>query len=406
MTTIRTIDLNKETSISNRDIVVSRYQYGVDVNRIDGSYLVVEPLNEDSSYGGRVVIYAQDGTITYYNTFNRVGSLYYPSDARFDYIRRKMWISDTGNNRVLKIDIAANNADINIEDLYYPHSIVVDVNTGDVFIKGYSGNDLNYGKISHYRGNGVFIGEFIYNHAEIDSSTSSESSGLSTQSSESIVIPLLPSNRSMCFDSVRSKLWWVDGNTVYVLDVRNKQIQTQDISSSGFYDLVSMDVELKTGNAYVVSNSGSLLVVQINKDNNTILGSAYVIESRNLNTPIIIQEQNDILPFSWISEKGSAGEESTLNFTIESSSSPYFDYSILLDNNNASITTTQSDSTVYVPNKDETYYQHKNSFYVDVIAKDDNGIKEVRTHVAPDAYDFTDASEVETVFFIPKFTWR
>ena len=127
---------------------------------------------------------------------------------------------------------------------------------------------------------------------------------------------------------------------------------------------------------------------------------------RILNTPIIIQDHNDILPFSWISEKGSAGEESTLNFTIESSSSPYFDYSILLDNNNASITTTQSDSTVYVPNKDETYYQHKNSFYVDVIAKDDSGIKEVRTHVTPDAYDFTDASEVETVFFIPKFTWR
>jgi hypothetical protein len=257
MSTIRTIDLNKETSISNRDIVVSRYQYGVDVNRIDGSYLVVEPLNEDSSYGGRVVIYAQDGTITYYNTFNRVGSLYYPTDARFDYIRRKMWISDTGNDRVLKIDIATNNADINIEDLYYPHSIVVDVNTGDIFIKGYSGNDLNYGKISHYRGNGEFIGEFIYNHADIDSSTSSESSGLSTQSSESIVIPSLPSNRSMCFDSVRSKLWWVDGNTVYVLDARNKQIQTQDISSSGFYDLVSMDVELKTGYAYVVSSSNA-----------------------------------------------------------------------------------------------------------------------------------------------------
>jgi len=278
MTTIRTIDLNKETSISNRDIVVSRYQYGVDINRIDGSYLVVEPLNEDSSYGGRVVIYAQDGTITYYNTFNRVGSLYYPTDARFDYIRRKMWISDTGNDRVLKIDIATNNADINIEDLYYPHSIVVDVNTGDIFIKGYSGNDLNYGKISHYRGNGEFIGEFIYNHADIDSSTSSESSGLSTQSSESIVIPSLPSNRSMCFDSVRSKLWWVDGNTVYVLDVRNKQIQTQDISSSGFYDLVSMDVELKTGYAYVVSSSNAYdsVLVEINKENTIILGGVFI----------------------------------------------------------------------------------------------------------------------------------
>ncbi len=113
---------------------------------------------------------------------------------------------------------------------------------------------------------------------------------------------------------------------------------------------------------------------------------------------IIIQEHNDILPFSWISEKGVAGEESTLNFTIESGSSQYFSYltSDSLSNN---------ESDVYVPNKEESYYKHENSFYIDVIAKDANGIKEVRTHVTSDAYDFKKASDAE-VFFIPKFTWR
>jgi hypothetical protein len=87
----------------------------------------------------------------------------------------------------------------------------------------------------------------------------------------------------MCFDSVRSKLWWVDGNTVYVLDIRNKQIQTQDISYSGFYDLISIDVEFKTGYAYVVANwsdiyLSGLFIVEINKENTIVLGRAYIKE--------------------------------------------------------------------------------------------------------------------------------
>jgi hypothetical protein len=63
-----------------------------------------------------------------------------------------------------------------------------------------------------------------------------------------------------------------------VLDIRNKQIQTQDISFSGFYDLISIYVELKTGNAYVVSSSNAYdsVLVEINKENTIILGVAFI----------------------------------------------------------------------------------------------------------------------------------
>jgi hypothetical protein len=69
------------------------------------------------------------------------------------------------------------------------------------------------------------------------------------------------------------------------------------------------------------------------------------------------------------------------------------------------LSTPSTTPTVYVPNNEDAKYQHEKSFYVDVIGKDLSGIKEIRTHVTPDGYEFINANTAGQVFQIPKFTW-
>ena len=96
-----------------------------------------------------------------------------------------------------------------------------------------------------------------------------------------------------------------------------------------------------------------------------------------------------------------------INFTIASSNSPYMIYNAIIDRDNSAYTTTlEQTSTVYVPQDERAKYEHRSSFYVDVIAKDNSGIKEVRTHTEPNAYEFEKAEDADEIFNIPKFTWE
>lgn len=278
METIRTINLLTDSVISSRDITTDRSIYGIDINQVDGSYAVVEPTSTISIYGGRVVIYPQSGSPIYLQTFNRVGGLFYPWDAKFDYVRNKLWIADTGNNRVLKVNLSTYQVDLTIDDLIYPHAIAVDLNDGSVFIRGYQSGDTNYGIIHYFRKDGTLLATFGFNHIEVESSTSSQSSGISTSSSSATEIPSLSSNRSIAFDHVRTRLWWVDGVKVYMVDIRNKQVQSYNVTLDEFVWLKSITIEFSTGNAFIVAQDNHFQweLIQMNRDNNQFLGSAYI----------------------------------------------------------------------------------------------------------------------------------
>lgn len=130
--------------------------------------------------------------------------------------------------------------------------------------------------------------------------------------------------------------------------------------------------------------------------------------SRNITVAIINQGHGDILSFSWINEGGTQADDgynSTLGFTIEASNSAYFDYSAIINRDNSYLTASDAASDTYVPNSESSQYRHSNELYVDIIAKDSSGIKEIRTHVEPNKYDFEDANGAGQTFFIPIFRW-
>lgn len=283
---IRTVNLIDNAVITDRDILVDTVIHSIDINQSDGTYAVVEPLAIDGSYNGRVIIYPQSplpqvSSLIELKTFNRVGSLYYPLDAKFDYLRRKIWIADTGNNRILKVNLNTNQVDLSIdENIIYPHALSVELNTGDIFIKGYSSYDLSYGSIFYYKKDGTLLSTFCFNREDILASSSSSSfeGTISSSSSSVIVFPVFPSSRSMSYDHVRSRLWWVDGIRIYVADIRNKQIQTYDIRDNFLSDTISINIEFSTGNAFVVATDihNDRFLIQVNRDCNRVLGVAYI----------------------------------------------------------------------------------------------------------------------------------
>lgn len=129
-----------------------------------------------------------------------------------------------------------------------------------------------------------------------------------------------------------------------------------------------------------------------------------------LTFPLINQNNGDLILFSWVSELGvtsASGSDSILNFTIEASNSPYFDYSAILNRDNSAVTAnTSSQSIVYIPNDAAVEYKHEKSIYVDVIATDSSGIRDVQTHVGVEKYGFVKAEDIGQTFCIPRFTWK
>jgi len=298
--TIKTLELVDNTVIADRDISVNGTIDAIDVNQVDGAIMTVES-DSDGEYLGQVTIYPQNLELAIEDpkvitSVSRGGDLNYTTDARFDHIRRKIWIADTGNQRVIKLDRDTYATDLILNDfIYYPHSIVVNFNIGGVFVKGYTNLSQTENVIYYLKRSGEEIANFVFDTDDSASSSSSSSESVDSSSSSSgeysdsesssssssgvIILPDVPSSRSMAFDYVRSRLWWIDGSKVYLLDVRSSQIKTFDLASEGLNSGLTVDIDLSTGNAFIVikDNLSQWFIAQMNRDNNKYLGRIGVV---------------------------------------------------------------------------------------------------------------------------------
>ena len=286
-TIIKTVDLSDNSVITSRNITMYVSAKSMDVNQVDGTYAVVEPQDSSGGYNGRVMVYPQSlqpevAITTEFKSFVKFGTLLYPLDAKFDYVRGKLWIADTGNDRVLKVDLRLKKADLSITSGFvYPHSLAVNLNNGGIFLKGYLSYNLEKGVVIYYRPDGVETVRFVFDGSDLFSSSSSSSySGVESSSSSSgpVTFPVFPSFLSMVFDSMRSRLWWVDGVKCYMADIGSQQVSSYDLRGNGIDSTLSVAVDLKSGNALVVAenNHGNRVLVQMFRDNNAVLGTAYI----------------------------------------------------------------------------------------------------------------------------------
>jgi len=263
---IKSGDIEKNIVISNRDILSYDLVRSIDVDQISGNILISKPSENI------VVIYSQNEMPVTINRFNIIGSLLNPLDARFDFIRSRIWIADTGNDRVIGLDTNINLVDAQtvISNVIYPHVLCANLNNGGVFIKGYVDELMTQGIVCHYDNSGSEISSFIFDIQESGASSSS--------SSESDIYPELPIVHTMSYDHVRNKIWWIDKKKIYVADEGNKQVQVYSINYEGFYDTRSIDIELATGNAFVVAKDiHNWFLLQISKDNKEVIAQGYLL---------------------------------------------------------------------------------------------------------------------------------
>lgn len=271
--TIKTIDLSNKKSISDRDI----YYFFDNINSIDVNQITGEILITDNN---SISIYPQSlksvNSSKRFYFFGVAGTLNQPYDAKFDYIRKKVWISDTGNNRVLKISPdKTNNVEVIIDDvLITPFAIEPNINNGGCFVSGFLSSTK--GIIVEFASNGKEISRYEYTLTNefLSSSSSSESVDFSSSSS-SIGIISVSLFKNIKYDHVRKRIWWGHNNVLYMVDQRNNQIKT--FKMANYIDIKSLDIELNNGYAFVVITDvhGEDFIIQVNRDNNLILSEAY-----------------------------------------------------------------------------------------------------------------------------------
>ncbi|TRZ80689.1 hypothetical protein D4R86_03920 [bacterium] len=289
---IKTINIDTSLVVSSRNITVDDSIRSIDVNQTDGTILVTYPQGSDGSYDGSVIVYPQSSALQVNSgveiqDLGSFGSLNYPNDAKFNYLRRKIWICDSGNHRVIKLDRDTQEVDISIEDeMYYPYSMVVNFNDGSVFVRGYSDIGRFKSVIMKFNSNGDTMGTFEFDTDPTDESSSSDSLSSSSSnpyvpssssSSSNDVFPILPLVNTIVYDHVRSKLWWTNKRQIYMANERNKSLQIYNVDDA-YFNTYAIDVELSSGNAFVVvgDNHDERFLIQMYKDNSLLLGTAYI----------------------------------------------------------------------------------------------------------------------------------
>ena len=265
---IKSCRLNSHEHIHSRDILAKSFVRSININQTDGSFVVTEPLEDN----GKIIIYPQSPNNSVYETkiytsFDGYGNLYMPLDARFDFVRRKLWIADAGNQSIVKIDINNYSTDLSIDGIILPHSIVPEINLGGVFVKGFSG--VNTGIINYYGKNGKLNDYFTF---------PCDLGLLSTDIEMSVnFVKTLPIPSTMIYDHVRWRLWWTAGQFVYMADLSSKTIVENDLGTE-YIDTRGIDIDLSSGNAFVVAKRdyGAWYLVQVFRDNNETFCGAYL----------------------------------------------------------------------------------------------------------------------------------
>jgi hypothetical protein len=273
---IQSVDKKSGKIINSRTVVINEYISSISSNQLTGDFAITKPINDNS---GSVVIYPPNpnnptssfiGEIKTLTNFSGYGFLNYPIDSQFDYIRNKIWISDAGNQRVLKVDNGNFLVDFSIANISLPHAVVPNINNGGVFIKGYV--NLTTGVIFYYSSNGILQGTFTYFDTLNGSSLIP-----SIDDPYAINFPL-PSTAG--FDHRRNRFWWTANDNIYMTDLTNNQIIVYNLSSDNYTLTRGLDVDLDSGNAFITvyGDKNRWFVIQMFRDNNKILSRSYIPE--------------------------------------------------------------------------------------------------------------------------------
>lgn len=264
---INTIKLDA-FEIPDRTVSTAGEVQSIKVNQIDGRFLTCYPLLDD----GTIVLYPSNPNNTSYSevvlkAIEDYGSLDFPLDTAWNIFQNRFWIADAGNSSIVLLNSIDYSYIRSVEGFILPHSIQLNENDRSIFVKSFV--DENTQKVTQVSTLGEILFEFEFPY---------ESNSLEIEYTNSF-IKSLPKTFTMDFDINNNRLWFVGGSILYMIDLDTKQITENDLKDGRLDNLSCVSVDRDSGNAFVIIDDiANHYIQQIYKDNNKLLGTAYLEE--------------------------------------------------------------------------------------------------------------------------------
>jgi hypothetical protein len=275
---INSIHLEKVELLDRTVTDISKVQ-SIRVHPINGSFLVSYPIaeieveeEESEDFTGNIIIYPQNPTNDDYSsttikTILDYGDLDFPLDTCWNPFNRRYWIADAGNGSVIALSSIDNSFIRSVDGFTLPHSIILNRNNRTIFVKSFV--DESTQKITQIDNRGEILLEFEF--PGTISSTEIEY--------DDDYLIQIPKYFTMDYDTNLNRLWFVSDSVLYMMDLDTQQITTNDLLDGRLDDLTCVSIDRSSGNAFVIINdSVNYYIQQIYRDNNLLLGTAYLEE--------------------------------------------------------------------------------------------------------------------------------
>ena len=336
-----------------RSSVMAEYSRAVQFDQMNGNAYFLTAFRKSTEKGGpygKIDKYEYSTGTTSEFVLSVGGiptNIVYALDMKIDAARRRMWILDAGNLRVLRVNLDSGNVDrvYASDELLAPCSMTIDMTTGMAYIRSMNGTQqdgLNESSSSSQGSEGMNSRETIYVADEtgmtavlsIDSTVAYASSFIAPTTEDldamfdaGIPIPL-PSSDSMKFDHLRRKIWWLskmEETVVFEADVVDSTFRSLSLSDS-LDSALSVTIDRDTGKAYVTGSlSGNGRITEVNaacSKTYALLSHDGSGEIRNL--IVAGNELDNVMPFYCAAVAGPGNEE-------ESSSSSQSDGKVAVE---------------------------------------------------------------------------
>ena len=338
-------------------------------------------------------------------------------DMKIDAARRRLWIADTGNNRVLRVDLDSQQIRriYSPDGMTCPSTLTFDVTTGNAFVRAY---DRPNGNEKIYILDDIGVAGTLTVGADFAWSTTPWFDWLEPSFTMLELVILtgsaipFPHSASMSFDHFRNNLWWLSGkgnSDIYLYNTDNQSGTSCDMGS-WFHNLSACDARLDDGSLFVAGwkHSASGFVVAVDKSC-SLPPTIVMILPTEIRQTVLVQWSNGALPSFW------RGVTSVAEAPGSSSSSSHHDVSSVSSMSSSSSSSSSSlgeikhdmiasppfDGDAYIPNDSDTLVNWVDAY---VWADDVSGISSFRVGAVP-GMPYEEFRKPEATIKLPRFSW-
>lgn len=446
-----------DADLANNLVAGWKYMRSVQYDQMNGDAYFLIPFQESSSNGGNAVITkmtrASQTISTFYLTVDNIAiNMFYVLDMKIDAPRRRLWVLDAGNQRIIRANLDTGAVEMTFSPLglVTPSSMTIDSSNGKVYVHSLnasatdednssSSSFSSLSSMSASMSSQDVFPETIYEIndadiqpiAEIHSFINYATYALQPTSADidyiisanQLILP--PKSETMLFDSMRGKLWWsskMEERILFMMDTRDGTTQSVSLQSNLDY-LSTISLNQNSGGILACGSKGASGAI-VSIDENCQIVYAYTHSSSSIiNNSIIIQADNtNVVPFyatgileysSEILDTSSSSESNddinpaVINSSLIANSTALIDSQIDNDEEESSNSSQSSQSSYGSEDWNDIAVAAITTssplISVTTVSTQDSGVHSTRLWTAKDRPQ--DSQPVASAISIPLFSW-